>query len=147
MATKRLDPYNGYNFTVEVGGVQIAGFRSVSGLETTISSLTYREGGDASLSQRPMPGMVTYSNITLSRGVTSDRTLFDWHQGFVQGAGTKQNVSIILCDNARNPKIRWNLSKCWPTRWTGPSLDATGDAIAIESLELAHEGIEVDSWT
>jgi phage tail-like protein len=147
MPTTRTDPYNGYNFSVEIDGISAAGFKSVSGLDATVATVTYREGTDVGLNSRPLPGLVTYSNIVLSRGITLDRSLWDWHSGIVNGTLTRKNVSVVLLDNTGTEKIRWNLANCWPTKWSGANLDASSDAIAIETLELAHEGIEVQKWS
>ncbi len=143
MALTRTDPYRGYNFAVEIDGITSAAFKDCSGLDTSQSEQTYREGTDATLVQRKIPGLVTVSNITLSRGVTADRELWDWRGQAAGGEVERKNISVVLRDDTGAEKIRWNLRECWPTKWTGPSLDATADALAIEALEITHEGIEV----
>ncbi len=148
MVFSRKDPYRGYNFKVEIDGITRAGFQSCSGLDTTQGVNTYREGTDKSLAMRQIPGMLSLSNITLSRGITDDHELWDWRNKVVtvQDADKyRRNMSIVLLDDAGNEKIRWNLVNCWPVTWSGPSLDATADAFAIETLEIAHEGITVEN--
>jgi phage tail-like protein len=146
MAFERKDPFGGYNFAVEMDGITRMGFKQCSGLDTTSDATKYREGTDATLTQRQIPGLVSYSNISLQRGITDDRALWDWRDSIASGSPVRRTISIILRDAAGNEKIRWNVKNCWPTKWSGPSLDATTDALAIESLELAHEGIEVQKW-
>jgi phage tail-like protein len=142
----RLDPYGGYNFRVEIDGITRAGFKNCSGLEVSQNASTYREGTDKSLGMRKLPGLVTSSDVTLARGITSDAELWQWRKKLASGTADRRNMSIILVDDAGKDVIRWNLRNCWPTKWTGPSLDATADQIAIETLVITHEGLEVDTW-
>lgn len=142
----RKDPFGGYNFAVELDGITRMGFRQCSGLDSTTAVTNYREGTDPTLVSRKLPGLLTHSNITLQRGITDDRALYDWRSETASGKLTRRSISIILRDDQGNEKIRWNLRNAWPTKWTGPSFDATSDAIAVEQLELAHEGIEVQKW-
>jgi phage tail-like protein len=142
----RLDPYGGYNFRVEIDGITRAGFKNCSGLEVSQNASTYREGTDKSLGMRKLPGLVSSSDVTLARGITSDAELWQWRKKLASGTADRRNMSIILVDDAGKDVIRWNLRNCWPTKWTGPSLDATADQIAIETLVITHEGLEVDTW-
>lgn len=146
MALERKDPFGGYNFAVELDGITRMGFKQCSGLDSTSAATKYREGTDGTLAQRQLPGMLTFSNISLQRGITDDRALWDWRNGVATGNVVRRNISIILKDDAGNEKIRWNIRNCWPVKWSGPTFDATSDAVAIETLELAHEGVEVQKW-
>jgi len=143
----RLDPYFGYNFAVELDGITRAGFREASGLETSQNVAEYREGTDRNLAPRKIPGLNSYGDITLSRGLTSDSKLWEWRQKVMKGTVERHNVSITLLDQQGNPKVTWNLFDCWPKSWSGPSLSATSDEIAVEQLILACERIEVDQWS
>jgi phage tail-like protein len=143
----RLDPYAGYNFSVELDGITRAGFRECSGLENSQNAGEYREGTDKNLSVRKLPGLVTHSDITLSRGITADSKLWEWREKAMKGHVERHDISITLLDNNGNAKITWNLFSCWPRQWTGPSLNATADDLAVEQLVLACERIEVDKWS
>jgi phage tail-like protein len=143
----RLDPYNGYNFSVELDGITRAGFRECSGLENSQNAGEYREGTDKNLSVRKLPGLVTHSDITLSRGITSDSKLWEWREKAMKGNVERHDISITLLDDNGNAKITWNLFACWPRQWTGPSLNATADDLAVEQLVLACERVEVDKWS
>lgn len=143
----RADPYFGYNFAVELNGITRAGFKECSGLENSQNATEYREGTDKNLSVRKLPGLVTHSDITLSRGITNDAKLWEWRAKAMVGKVERQDISITLLDDTGNPKIIWNLFECWPTTWTGPSFDATADEIAIEQLTIACERIELDQWS
>ncbi len=146
MALERKDPFSGYNFAVEMDGITRMGFKQCSGLDSSTTATKYREGTDPTLGQRQLPGLLSFSNISLQRGISDDRALWDWRNNVAMGSVLRRTISIILRDDAGNEKIRWNVKNCWPTKWTGPSFDATSDAVAIEQLELAHEGIEVQKW-
>ena len=142
----RADPFGGYNFRVEIDGITRAGFKSCSGLEISQNAGTYREGADRSPIVRKIPGLVTTSDVTLARGITNDSELWQWRKKLGSGTVDRRNMSIVLVDDTGKDVIRWNLRNCWPTKWSGPSLDATSDELAIETLTIAHEGLEVDTW-
>jgi phage tail-like protein len=107
----------------------------------------YREGTDKNPSVRKLPGLVTHSDITLSRGITSDSKLWEWREKVMKGVVERHDISITLLDDSSNAKITWNLFDCWPRQWTGPSLNATADDVVVEQLVLAYERIEVDKWS
>jgi len=146
MGLDRKDPYQTYNFAVEIDGLTRAGFKTCAGLDSTTTATKYREGTDASLASRQLPGLLSFSNVTLGRGITDDRGLWEWRQSVAKGSLQRKNMSIVLRDDQGNEKIRWNIRNCWPTKWSGPSFDAGAESIAIETLEIAHEGIEVQKW-
>jgi phage tail-like protein len=142
MATgERNDPYRVYNFLIEIDGITRGGFRECSGLDTAQDPIEYREGTDP-LTPRKLPGMNKYSNISLKWGMTDDAELWDWRQKAIDGKVERKNGSIVLMDDAGEEKWRWNFFEGWPTKWTGPSFNATGTEVAIEALEIAHEGLE-----
>jgi len=137
------DPYSGYNFWVEWDGIVHAGFKECSGLTATRKAGMYWEGTDKSLGQRQIPGLNSYGNISLKRGVTDNQELWKWHKNLQDGVTDRRNVSIILANDKGEEKQRWNLENCWPTVWNAPSFNAASDEVAIETLELVHEGITV----
>lgn len=140
MATgQRNDPYRGYRFRVEIDGLTRAGFREVTGLDTTQDPIEYREGTDP-LTVRKLPGLTKYSNIVLKRGVTDDKFLWDWRKKAIDGKAERKNGSIVLIDDAGDEKMRWNFAEGWPTKWSGPGFNATANEVAVETLEIAHEG-------
>jgi len=146
MAFDRKDPFGGYNFAVELDGITRMGFKECSGLDSSSEVSKYREGTDATLAQRQLPGLLTFSNLTLKRGLTDDHALWDWRQGVVDGTPVRRTISVILRNDKGDEKIRWNVKNCWPLKWTGPTFDAGASSVAIETLELAHEGVEVQKW-
>lgn len=140
MATgDRKDPYRSFNFLVEIDGIARAGFRECSGLDSSQDPIEYREGNEG-LHARKLPGLNKSSNITLKWGTTDDPELWNWRQKAMDGAVERKNGSIVLLDDKGAEKVRWNFHDGWPTKWTGPSFNATGNEVAIETLEIAHEG-------
>jgi phage tail-like protein len=143
MPQRRDDPYLNFNFSVEIEGVQVAGFSEAQLPEGRIEAVTYREGTDRVSNPRLLPGRVEYGPVVLRRGFTGDPALFQWWKELVDGAVDRRNVSIVLLDERRQEVARWNLRRAWPQKWAGPSLRGLGNEVAIETLELAHEGIEL----
>lgn len=137
----KKDPYRSYRFRIEIDGLERAGFRECSGLDFTHDPVEYREGPDP-LTARKLPGLIKYSNISLKWGLSDDKELWDWRKEAMDGTVKRKNGSIVLLDDANEEKMRWNFREGWPSKWTGPSFNATGNEVAIETLEIAHEGLE-----
>ena len=136
----RTDPFGNYNFLLEIDGIARARFSEVSGLDTTIEVIEYREGGD--LGTIKLPGRVSYSNISLRWGMTDDTELYEWILAVAQGTTERKNGSIILLDRQGNEISRWNFFNAFPASYKAPDLKASGNEVAIESLDLAHERLE-----
>lgn len=136
----RKDPFGAYNFRVELDGITRAGFRECAGLDSTQNPIDYREGTDP-LTARRLPGLNTYSNLTLQWGVTDDAELWAWRKSAMDGKVQRKNGSIVLLDDTGEEKVRWNFINAWPTKWTGPDFNASQEGIAIERLEIVHEGL------
>lgn len=141
-APSRRDPYKNFRFDVDIDGTR-AGFASVSGLAAEAEVIEYRQGSDGFTSSRKLPGRVKYPNVTLRRGVTTDHFLWDWWKTILAGLVQRRNVQIILLDDDRNEVLRWLLSEAWIAKIEVSDLDAEGNEVAIESIELAHEGLEL----
>jgi phage tail-like protein len=139
MAT-RVDPYRSFNFLVEIDGITQAGFQECSGLDSQTASIDFRLGDDP-MHMRKLTGLNTFSAISLKRGVTDSDELWKWRQTVVDGKAERRNGSIVLLDEKGAEKLRWNFSNAWPSKWTGPSFNSTGNTIAVESLEIMHEEI------
>jgi phage tail-like protein len=139
----RVDPYRNFNFRVEIEGIAAASFSECSGLQSSIEVVEYRQGSDSSLSVRKLPGLRTYSNITLKRGITQDRELYEWHRKVLDGEVDRRNGSIILLDDDRNEVLRWNFHSGWICRYEGPTLNGKSNEVAIETIEICHEGLEL----
>ncbi|MGH2572142.1 MAG: phage tail protein [Actinomycetota bacterium] len=140
----RQDPYRAMNFRVEIDGIAAALFSECTGLESSIDVVEYREGADSSLSVRKLPGLRKYSNITLKRGVTEDKELYRWHRNILNGELDRRNGSIVLQDDQRNDVLRWTFRSGWICRYEGPALSAKSSEVAMETIEICHEGLELD---
>ena len=143
-------PYRVYNFKVDIGTDRAGAFSECTGLDSSNDVIDYREGVDPQNRTKKLPGLPKYSNITLKYGVIDGelKTFQDWIQNTRDGsidhvAGMRHPVTITLCDDNGNPKMEWELANAWCTKWTGAGLNAKGNEVAVESLEIAHEGINV----
>ena len=139
----RNDPYGAFNFIVEIDGVTVAGFSECSGLSSEVAVIEYREGGDRS-GTRKLPGLRKFTNITLKRGLTSSRELWHWHTTVANGTPDRRNGRIVLLDGERQPVAAFRFVNGWIAKWEGPTLKATGTDIAIESIEIVHEGLDLE---
>jgi phage tail-like protein len=140
-AARRENPYGAFNFLVEFEGKVFADFTEVTGLGIEIVDTEYRSGSDPNASVRKIPGLSKYPNVVLKRGVTSDQALYEWAKNVRDGAADQRDVDIVLLDETRQPVLRWTLKRAQPKKWTGPTLNAKGNEIAIESLELSYEDL------
>lgn len=141
---QRNDPFRAFNFSVDVDNIPRAAFSEASGLTADGDSVDYREGTDAQHNVRKLVGLRKYSNITLKRGYTKDDSLWKWYTSILNGVPDRRNVTITLMDEARTPVIRWHAENVWINKIEGPSFKASGNDIAIESVELVHEGLTME---
>ena len=138
----RNDPFGAFNFLVEIDGVTKATFSEVTGLSVEIVAIDYREGGDPT-TVRKLPGLTKYTNIVLKRGYTADRSLWNWMQSVLNGQVVRASMTVTLLDAGRQPVLQWTVKEAWPCKYQGPILRAEGNDVAIETIEICHEGIEL----
>ena len=137
------NPYTSGNFRVEIQGITATSFSEVSGLEASIDVVDYR-AGDAKLNnERKLPGLNKFPDITLKRGLTQDLSLWNWFNSAMAGNVNPTSVAISLLDQADNVVLTWRFRNAWPCKWTGPALAAGSSEVAIEALEICHEGLEL----
>jgi phage tail-like protein len=145
MPTGKVEyPFAAFNFIVEIDGIAKAAFSECSGLSTDTDPIEYRDGSD-DITVRKLPGLKKFSNITLKRGMTNDLDLWTWRKTVLDGETERKAGAIILLNEGRDPVLRWNFVQGWPTKWEGPSVNATGNEVAIETLEIAHEGLALEA--
>ena len=137
-------PYRTYNFRVEIDGIGEAQFAEVVVPAAEIAVVEYREGADKSSATRKLPGRVKYGNVVLKRGITADLSLYQWFRAVSQGDFQPRNVMIVLLDAQRQDVRRWLARDAWPVKYDGPALNAQNNEVAIETLELAVEEIEIE---
>jgi phage tail-like protein len=133
-------PYQTFNFAVEIEGLLVGGFSEVSGLDSEVEVEEYREGGVNGFVHK-LPVRTSHSNLLLSHGLTVGDTLWNWYYNTTQGTIQRRNGTIMLLDAQQLPVMWWNFRNALPVRWTGPAFNATSDEVAVESLELAHQGV------
>jgi phage tail-like protein len=138
----RDDPYSAFNFLVEIDGVTVAGFSEAAGLSTETDIIEYRNGNE-NITVRKLPGLKKFANITLTRGMTADRALWDWRKRVEDGRTERQPGSIVLLDEARQEALRWNFREGWPSKLEGPSFNGRNNETALEKLEIAVEHLEL----
>jgi phage tail-like protein len=154
----RLDPFPAFNFYIAlvdsssaaaivataVRATVTGGFSECSGLDMSMQPLELREGG-LNTHAHKLLGPMSYGNITLKRGMTLSDDLWNWYHDFVRGAGSRRDGLITLVSELRVPVKVWQFREGLPVHWTGPTLEASRGAVAIEQLEIAHHGLELFS--
>jgi phage tail-like protein len=146
MATdQRTDPYRGFNFVLEIDNVPKGAFSEVGGLTADGDAVDYREGTDLQPNVRKLPGLRKFVNITLKRGYSRDRTLWQWYQNVANGIDDRRNVTVVLLNERREAVLRWHAENAWINKIEGPALKASSNDVAMESLELVHEGLTLEA--
>jgi phage tail-like protein len=154
---ERNDPVLGFNFLVSLIGsgstlavdssgvapAVLGGFSECSGLESSLQVEEFKEGGRNDTVLK-FPTRAQWGNITLKRGLTTNAGLFDWYYGFVRGRGRRRDGIIVLQNELRSPTAVWRFTRGFPVKWNGPALNAAQNSVAIESIEIAHEGLTWD---
>ena len=136
-------PQPAFRFSVQWGGAK-ASFSEVSGLNIEIQAIEYRDGRDPDFGMKKMPGLPKYGNITLKRGIfKTDNEYYEWLDTIKMNTVQRRPLTIALLDEAGNSVMTWNVQEAFPVKIEGPGLHASGNAVAIESIELAHEGLTI----
>ncbi len=143
MSLASQNPYDAFNFQVEITGVVAANFMECILPVASIDVIEFREGADIVNNVRKLPGLVRFGSLVLKRGLANSMTLWNWFNSFATGTGNVQAVTVTLLDARRNPVIRWSFTNAWPVKYESPVLNGKTSALAIETLELAVEGMAV----
>jgi len=142
-----VDPLRAYNFKLLINNVTEGHFTEVSGLGVQVERISYREAGNNAV-VRAIPGRVTYASVSLRYGLTSSHELWERLLAAVEGKVHRRHVSIVMLDpSGATEVLRWNLINAWPQEWHGTPLDALSRELAIETLVLAHEGLQRETGT
>ncbi|WP_456434545.1 phage tail protein [Thermosulfuriphilus sp.] len=139
---QRKDPYRNFRFLVEIDGIVQAGFSEATIADSSQDVIEYREGSDPP-TLRKLPGLAKYGNLTLKWGVTDSLELYHWRKLVEDGKidQARRNVAVIVLDEEGRPAARWEFQAAWPSKYDAPDLNAKGNDVAIETLEIAHEGM------
>lgn len=148
MATERRNrnPYSAFNFIVLIDNAPMAAFQEVSGLDSENTPIEYREGADPMNTVRKLPGIEKHPNLTLRRGITGSLALWEWRKEVRDGSTAfpaTRNVVIELQNEQHVSVVKWTLTNAWCTKLSGPALNAKGNEIAIETMELAYDRIDL----
>lgn len=137
-------PIPKFHFQVDWGGTKV-GFSEVSGLDVETEVIEYRDGAMREYSKLKMPGMQKFSNITLKRGVfQKDNEFFEWWNSVKLNTIERRDVVISLLNEEHDPVLTWKIKNAWPVKVQGTDLKSDGNEVAIETLELAHEGLSME---
>ena len=140
MIDLRQNPYTGYRFLIQIESLIVAGFSQVTGLEVRMEPESYQEGGVNTHSHK-LPTRYEHGNLELRRGLTDSQGLYRWIQDGVSGQIRRRDGIIFLLDSEGLPSWGWAFRNAYPVRWAGPELQAEQASVAIETLELAHDGL------
>lgn len=134
-----------FHFQVEWGGTSI-GFTEVSGLDIETEVVEYRHGASPEYSKVKMPGMQKFSNITLKRGTfENDNEFFTWWNSVKLNTIERRDITISLLNEEHDPVVTWKVKNAWPTKIQSTDLKADGNEVAIESMEIVHEGLSIQN--
>lgn len=137
----RTDPSTSFRFQVELDGLLVAGFSEVLGLKAETEVEIYREGGVNDFEHHFIK-VQKYPNLVLKRGISNSVELWKWYEGVAQGIITRKNGSIILLNPKGQESFRWNFFNSFPVKWVGPQLSSHSSEVAIETLEIVHQGLK-----
>lgn len=134
-------PHAKFRYKVEIDGLEAGGFTEVTGFDATITPIPYREGDMTSEAEIQIPGVKKYGNITLKQGLTDSTVLYDWLTTGINGEIERKTLTITLLNETQAPAASWQVINAWPTKYTAPDFNATSSEIAIETIEIIHEGM------
>ncbi len=138
-------PISKFYFNVKWGSEELS-FQEVSGLDVEAQPIEYRHGDSPVFSTIKMPGIKKSGNVTMKKGVfKSDNKFWDWFAKIKMNTIERIPVTISLLDEAGAPTMVWTLENAWPTKITATDLKSDGNEAAIESIEIAHEGIKIEN--
>jgi len=144
MATTRDDPFQSFNFLIDISEVTQAGFSECSGLTMETDPIEYRNGNEDS-TVRKLPGLKKFGNITLKRGFTKDENIFKWRKTVLDGRTERHSGSITLRNEGHKDVMRWTFREAWPRKLDGPTFNAKNNEVAIETLEIVVEDLTVET--
>lgn len=138
-------PLPKFHFLVEWGGTNI-GFTEVSGLDVETEMIEYRQGASPEYHKTRMPGMQKFSNITLKRGTfAADNQFYDWWNTVALNTIERRDLTISLLNENHEPVVVWKVKNAWPTKVQSTDLKSDGNEVAIETIEIVHEGLSIQN--
>jgi len=139
-------PRSNFHFSVEIAGIGVVAFQEVTGLDVEQAVIEYRKPKSPGFAPSRMPGIAKYGNVTMKRGIfVKDNTFFDWYKTIGSTGAKRTTVTVKLLDERGQTAMLWTLKNAFPTKITGADLSAAGNDVAIDTLEIAHEGLTVSN--
>ncbi len=142
--SQRKDPFGNFRFRIEIDGIQQAGFSEATIPDSTSDVIEYREGSEPVLYARKLSGLTKHGNLVLKWGITTSMDLYNWRKAIEQGqiAKVRKNIAVVLMDEEGNDAARWEFGNAWPSKYKAPDMNAKGNEVAIELLEIAFESMQ-----
>ena len=140
MPPRRPNPYLDFRFQVDIDYMRVAGFSEVAGLTAEVETEEYEEGGVNDYTHT-LPKRISSPNLELKRGLTDSQELWGWYEAVAAGRIQRRNVRILLLDETGEQTWGWECKDAYPVRWAGPEFRAGEGSVAVETLELAHNGL------
>ena len=138
-------PIPKFHFRVEWGGTRI-GFTEVTGLEVSTDVIEYRDGASPEYSKIKMPGMQKFGNITMKRGTFAhDNEYYNWWNTHALNTIERRDITISLLNESHEPVVVWKIKNAWPVKVQSTDLKGDGNEVAIETIEIAHEGLTIQN--
>lgn len=142
MTTGRANAQPIHRFYIQIDGVNLAIFMEIGGLQVETDTFEYIEGGNNGFVHK-LPGQTRVGNLTCKRGLVATNELFNWYMQVAAGKIEQRNLSVIIYKYDGSELRRWNFFNAYPVRWVGPTLNADATETAIESMEIAHAGMQL----
>lgn len=138
-------PVPKFHFQVEWGGARI-GFTEITGLEVSTDVIEYRDGASLEYHKIKMPGMAKFTNIVMKRGTfQGDNDYFEWWNTVALNTIVRRDLIISLLNETHDPVVVWKIKQAWPVKVSSTDLKADGNEVAIETIEIAHEGLIIQN--
>jgi len=143
---ERRDPYAGFNFRMEIDGIEVAGFKEISGLEMETQVIEYAEGDDVNTKMKMIPGRTKFSEVTCKRGIVEGIEMWEWCNSINDYPREieRKAITINLLDNEGEPQKTYTLFETWPKKYATGTLDAGSDDLAMEEVVFVFENMEIE---
>jgi phage tail-like protein len=143
---ERRDPYAGFNFRMEIDGVEVAGFKEIKGLGMTTEVINYAEGDEQNAALKKIPGRTQFTNAIFKRGIAEGVDLWEWCTSVNDYPREieRKSITINLLDNEGEPQKTYTLLEAWPCRYSIDDFNAGGHELAMEEIEFVYESLEIE---
>jgi len=144
MSSGEDNPLGNYRFIVEMGDIGPLSFNEAKIPESEMSVIEYRDGSDPTKSVRKLPGLVKHSDLILKRGMTKSLDAYEWFKSNKNGSVDRRTIIVTVLDESVQPCVKWKFRNCWPTKYSGPTLNVTSKDYVIEEITISVEDVERD---